>query len=248
MTVSRHQVSAAAHEQVPHANPLSAAQMEELVKQAIRWSPSTALDIGCGPGTFSVGLASRTPVSVLAIDLNPAFLERGKSTAKRNAMVGSIAFVERSLQSDEGGPFDVVVCIGSSGAIGSPREALSRCKEFMTPEGVLVFAELVWTSEPSEGFLAFLGIERTYYWLASEGEAVFAHCGLSVEYESEASRSSWESYEQAVLSGRLKLAASLRPEEGEAVRNRATTWYANYETHGRRCLGFNAYVARHAEA
>ena len=248
MTASRHQVSAAAHEQVPHANPLSAAQMEELVERAIRWSPSTALDIGCGPGTFSVGLASRTPVSVLAIDLNPAFLDRAKSTAKSTPLVGNIAFLERSLQSDEGGLFDVVVCIGSSGAVGSPRDALSRCKELMTPEGVLVFAELVWTSEPSEGFLTFLGTERTYYWLSSEGETVFAQCGLSIEYESEASRSSWESYEQAVLPGRLKLAASLRPEEGEAIRNRATTWYANYEKHGRRCLGFNAYVARHAEA
>jgi 2-polyprenyl-3-methyl-5-hydroxy-6-metoxy-1,4-benzoquinol methylase len=248
MIASRYQVSAAAHEQVPHANPLSTAQMGELVERAIRWNPSTALDIGCGPGTFSVGLASRTPVSVLAIDLNPAFLERGKSTAKSTPLVGNITFLERSLQSDEGGPFDVVVCIGSSGAVGSPREALSRCKELMTAKGVLVFAELVWTSEPSEGFLAFLETERTYYWLFSEGEAVFAQCGLSVEYESEASRSSWESYEQAVLSGRLKLAAGLRPEEGEAVRNRATTWYANYEKHGRRCLGFNAYLARHAEA
>ena len=231
MTALRHRVSAAAHEQVPHANPLSAAQMAELVERAIRWSPSTALDIGCGPGAFSVGLASRTPVGVLAIDLNPAFLERGKSTAKSTPLVGSIAFLERSVQGDEGGPFDVVVCIGSSGAVGSPRDALSRCKELMAPGGVFVFAELVWTSEPAEGFLAFLGIES----------------GLSVEYECEASRSSWESYEQAVLSGRLKLAASLQPKEGEAVRNHATTWYSNFEKHGRRCLGFNAYVARHAE-
>ena len=247
MTALRHRVSAAAHEQVPHANPLSAAQMAELVERAIHWSPSTALDIGCGPGAFSVGLASRTPVGVLAIDFNPAFLERGKSTAKSTPLVGSIAFLERSVQGDEGGPFDVVVCIGSSGAVGSPRDALPRCKELMAPGGVFVFAELVWTSEPAEGFLAFLGIERTYFWLASEGEAVFAQSGLSVEYECEASRSSWESYEQAVLSGRLKLAASLQPEEGEAVRNHATTWYSNFEKHGRRCLGFNACVARHAE-
>ena len=248
MAPSRHQVSAAAHEKVPHANPLSSAQMEELVEQAIRGNPSTAIDIGCGPGTFAVGLASRAPISVLAIDLNPAFLERGKSKSQSTSLVGSVAFLERPLQKDEGGQFDVVVCIGSSGAIGSPRDALQRCKGLMTPQGVLVFAELVWTSEPAEGFLAFLGIEGAYYWLASESESVFAQCGLSIEYENEASRSSWESYERAVLDGRLELAACLPPEEGESVRNRATTWYANFEMHGRRYLGFNAYVARHAEA
>jgi 2-polyprenyl-3-methyl-5-hydroxy-6-metoxy-1,4-benzoquinol methylase len=248
MPPSRHQVSAAAHETVPHANPLSPVQMQELVQWAIRWEPSTAIDIGCGPGTFSVGLASHAPVSVRAVDLNPAFLQRAESAAKSTRLVGSIAFLERHLQRDEGGQFDVVVCIGSSGAVGSPREALSRCKELMTPQGVLVFAELVWTSEPSDGFLAFLGIERAYYWLASEGESVLAHCGLSVEHEIEASSSSWDAYEKAVLSGRLKLAASLLPEEGESVRNRATTWYSQFEEHGRHCLGFNAYVARHAEA
>ncbi|MBT9597090.1 MAG: class I SAM-dependent methyltransferase [Vitreoscilla sp.] len=248
MTPSRQQISAAAHEEVPHANPLSPAQMEQLVDLALRWSPSTAIDIGCGPGAFAVGLASRAPVSVLAIDLNSAFLDRGKSTAKSTPLVGNIAFLERSLKDDEGAHFDVVVCIGSSGAVGSPRGALRRCKELMSPHGVLVFAELVWTSQPPDGFLDFLGIERAYYWLASEGESVFSRCGLSIEHEIEASPSSWESYERAVLDGRLKIAASLPPELGESIRSRATTWYASFELHGRHHLGFNAYVARHAEA
>ena len=248
MTPSRHQISAAAHEKVPHANPLSQDQMAKLAAQAVRGSPATAIDIGCGPGAFSAGLASRAPVCVLAIDLNHLFLERARLTAKSTALIGSIAFSERPMQSDESSEFDVVVCIGSSGAIGSPRQALKKCKNLMSPKGVLVFADLVWTVEPAEAFLSFLGIERDYYWFASAGESVFTQCELSIEYECEASRSSWEHYERTVLDGRLSLAAHLPPEENEALRNRATTWYENFENHGRSQLGFNAYVARHTEA
>ncbi|RVT47490.1 class I SAM-dependent methyltransferase [Rubrivivax albus] len=248
MAPSRHEVSAAAHQDVPHANPLAADQMEDLVDWATRWEPTTALDIGCGPGSFSVGLASRAPVSVLAIDLNRTFLDRGRSAARNTVLVGNVEFVERPLQSVEGDQFDVVVCIGSSGAIGNPREALHRCKTLMGPNGVLVFAELVWKGEPDDDFLSFLGIDRRFLWPASEGIDVLEQVGLSVKYQTAASEFSWETYERAVLNGRLSLAADLPPEDGESVRRSARTWYANFEKHGRHCFGFNAYVARHAEA
>lgn len=248
MPQSRHQISAAAHENVPHANPLSAAQMAELVEWATRWYPSTAIDIGCGPGSFSIGLAARVPVRIRAIDLNGEFLARGRSNARSAPLVGNIAFLERPLQEDEFEQFDVVVCIGSSGAVGSPREALHRCKQLMTRNGVLVFAELVWTAAPSQEFLSFLGIDDAYYWPQSGGESAFAQCSLSIKHQCEATTSSWESYEQAVLDGRLKLAASFAADKGEPLRIRANTWYANFEKHGRFCFGFNAYVARHTEA
>jgi cyclopropane fatty-acyl-phospholipid synthase-like methyltransferase len=248
MRPSRFQVSAAAHENVPHANPLSATQMAELADWAIRWKPSTAIDIGCGPGSFSAAIAARTSVSIRAIDPNAAFLERGKLTARSTSLVGHIDFVERPLQEHEGEPFDLVVCIGSSGAVGSPREALQRCKRLLALNGTLVFAELVWTTQPSEEFLSFLGIEGGYYWLQSDGEQVFAQCGLSVHHQCAASTSSWETYERAVLDGRLKFAASLAADAAESVRSRARAWYGNYEKHGRLYFGFNAYVARHAEA
>jgi SAM-dependent methyltransferase len=132
MTPSRHLVSAAAHELVPHANPLSVDQMVALIAQVASRRPRTAIDIGCGPGRFSVGLASREAVNIRAVDLNHAFLERARQDASQTALVGSIDFQERPLLADEGAQFDVVVCIGSSGAIGRPLEARQRCKQLMT--------------------------------------------------------------------------------------------------------------------
>ena len=245
MAPSRHQVSAAAHQSLPHANPLSPTQMAELADWAVRWQPSTAIDIGCGPGSFSVAVAARTSVSVRAIDLNAAFLQRARSTAGSTLLVGNIDFLERPLQQDEGGPFDLVVCIGSSGAVGSPREALHRCQQLLAVNGTLVLAELVWTAPPSDELLALLGVDSAFYWLQSEGEHVLAQCGLSVLHHCEASASSWAHYERAVLDGRLQLAASLAADAGEPIRRHAVAWYDNFSKHGRFQLGFSAYVARH---
>lgn len=239
-----HRVSAAAHAEVAHANPLSPAQMTQLVEWATQWAPATAIDIGCGPGSFSLGLAARCPVRVRAIDPNGHFLERARLEARDATLLGSIDFLERPLREDEGGCFDVVVCIGSSGAVGAPREALLRCKQLLSETGVVVFADLVWKCRPPRDFLAFLGVDESFYWLRSDSEAAFSDIGLTAVHRCEASPDSWESYENAVLAGRLRLADALDATDGEALRRRATTWYAMYTAHGRDCLGFDAYVAR----
>ena len=247
MTNPQHQVSAAAHQQLPHANPLSAEQMAEPAHWAVRHAPANAIDIGCGPGSFSVALASLSPVRVRALDPNAAFLQRANASAQEATLLGSIDFLERPLLEDEGQRFDLVVCIGSSGAMGSPREALQRCKQLLAEGGTLVFAELVWSMPPSDEFLSFLGIDSAYYWQPSQAQQVFAQCGLSIEHQCAASASSWADYERAVLEGRLKPANSLPPEAAEQLRQRANTWYQAYQQHGRLHFDFNAYVARHGE-
>ncbi len=243
-----HRLTAAAHAEISHANPLSSAQMTQLAEWATQWAPATAIDIGCGPGSFSIGLAARCPVRVRAIDPNPHFLERARREARGAALLGSIDFLERTLCEDEGGCFDVVVCLGSSGAVGSPREALLRCKRLLSRTGVLVFADLAWRCEPPRDFASFLGVDESFLWLQSDAERVFAESGLSVVHQCQASADSWESYETAVLAGRLRLADAMDSKEGEALRRRATSWFAMYEAYGRACLGFHASVARLAEA
>ncbi len=221
--------------------------MAQLAEWATQWAPATAIDIGCGPGSFSIGLATRCPVRVRAIDPNPHFLERARLEARSAILLGSIDFLERSLREDEGGCFDVVVCLGSSGAVGSPREALLRCKQLLSRTGVIVFADLAWRCEPPRDFVSFLGVDESFCWIQSDGERVFAESGLSVVHQCQASADSWESYENAVLSGRIRLADAMVGEEGEELRRRATDWFAMYKAYGRDCLGFNAYVARITE-
>ena len=218
--------------------------MNDLMDRAARLGPTSVLDIGCGPGSFSLGLASRAPVRVLAIDLNPVFLERARSSLRATALAGEVDFVERPLLEDEATRFDLVVCIGSSAAAGSPRQALHRCRQLTRTGGAVVFADLTWRASPHAAFLSFLGVDDTFYWRSADGRRVFEQSGLEVLHECEASDEAWQAYETAVYAGRLRLADALPAEEAERLRHRAATWFDMFERHGRACFGFNAYVAR----
>lgn len=248
MLPSRHQVSAAAHASLPHANPLSLSQMTALAQWAVSHHPTTAIDIGCGPGSFAVALATLAPVSVRAIDPNSIFIERGRLLAQSCALVGDIEFLARPLQDDEETKFDLVACIGSSESVGGARQALQYCKTLLNSNGLIVFGELVWMAVPPQEFLSFLGVGRDYYWSQSDSEQVFSELGLSLIHQCDASPSSWGHYERAVLDGRLKLASTLDALAADLLCTRAITWYDHFEKYGKFCLGFTAYVAQHAQA
>lgn len=139
--------------------------------------------------------------------------------------------------------FDAVVCIGSSHAFGTPVEGLRQCAALVTAEGAVLFADLVWSAEPPEEFLAFLGSGRSNHWQASEAADVFKQSGLVISRVETASPGSWNAYEAGVLQGRLGFADTLGPAEAAEVRGKATAWAEAYEKHGKHCFGFAAYLA-----
>lgn len=241
-TLSAEQISAVAHEALPHANPLSVEQMGQLVELAIAKHPRTALDIGCGPGAFSLGLAQRAAIQITALDINPYFLARAREAASRKPLMGVVSFEHMQANEYHGEPVDLVACIGSSHALGTPREAVMRAAGNLRPGGSLIFADLVWTMPPPAEFLAFLDISDDLYWHADDSAAVFAAAGLVVTAEVRASSDSWNAYERTILGARQALAHTLTKEQEDTLRLRAENWFEAYERYGQHCLGFAAYV------
>lgn len=244
MTLSLAQrMSAAAHRDLPHANPLSPAQFAALVEAVAARRPLDALDIGCGWGSFAIALARLCDTSILAIDINSDFLSRARALAADRALVGRVEFRESSVDTLIDKRYDAVVCIGSSQAFGTPLEALERCAALMKAGGTLLFAEGVWAAEPPQEYLDFLGAQRSTFWLQSEADAAFATAGLQIRRQEVTSASSWQAYEDAIHRGRLRFAATLDAAEADEVRTRASTWSASWQRWGRHALGFVGYLA-----
>ena len=234
--------SVAAHRTLPHANPLSVGQMNALAHQLAKGHPQTVLEVGCGSGAFSIELAKACNAVITAVDVNPHSLERARKSAEGQSLRGSVVFAEQPATAMSS-KFDAVVCIGSSHAFGAPIEGLRQCAGLVTLKGTVLFADIVWSAEPPEEFLAFLGTPACNYWDALDAAQVFRKLGLVISHVETASAESWKSYEDGVLQGRLAFAETLGLVEAEEVRTKAITWAEAYEKHGKHCFGFAAYLA-----
>lgn len=236
-------ISAAAHRDLPHANPLSATQFDALVQAIASERPRKVLDIGCGWGSFAFALAAACEADILAIDINEEFLARARTLQADRALVGRIEFRDVAAEALLDERFDAVVCIGASQAFGTPLEALRRCAALMNADGTLLFADMVWTAEPAPEFLEFLGTARSTFWLQADAKPAFATAGLRIVRQEVTSAASWQAYEDAIHRGRLRFAETLAAAEADAVRARATSWTAAWQRWGQHCLGFVGYVA-----
>ena len=240
----RQRLSAAAHKALPHANPLSVAQMNTLVAFAEKTKPQTSLEIGCGAGSFSIALAKAMPHNAIAIDINPYMLDRARADAVKAGVAGSVKFLQRPAADYVCGPVDLAICIGASGAYGTPRDCLSALASLVDIGGHIVFGELVWMARPSKDYLDLLGVSEATYWNVDETSSVLSAFGMSMVHEVVASPKAWAAYEASVFKGRLEFAETLSAQRATEVVKEANTWYSQFQGEGRDVLGFSAVVAK----
>jgi ubiquinone/menaquinone biosynthesis C-methylase UbiE len=105
------------------------------------------LDVGCGPGTISVDLASRVPQGfVYAIDPSAEVIEKAKKHAEEKGITnirfetGDI-FNWKGLESVEEGSFDVVHTHQVLQHLKDPLGALKEMKRLTKPGGIVAVRE-----------------------------------------------------------------------------------------------------------
>jgi cyclopropane fatty-acyl-phospholipid synthase-like methyltransferase len=235
--------TAAAHAEIPYANPLSVRDVETLLREVASRSPATALDIGCGPGGICVQLAMLCQAEICAVDINPDFLQRAIAFARSAGVESRIRFAESSAEEIPLAKYDLVICIGSSHAFGGPTDALAWCRSRLAERGAILFADLMWSSAPPAEFVQFLDVTPEYYWCRDDEEQIFFASGLKITKRVSAAAEDWRRYEDAVYAGRRDYAATLDAKECAAVLSRAEAWKCAFDTMGCQCLGFTAYIA-----
>ena len=170
------------------------------------------LDVACGRAEVLRRVAERFEVEAVGYDSDAALIEAGPPGLDLEVR-----------DSPPPGPFDVVLCIAASHALGGFPGALGALARLVRPGGEVLLGEGYWRRPPSAEYLAALGAASAdelpdYSGLMRAAE----DAGLTPLYSSVASEADWDRYEWRLILGAERWAAAHPADPGaEVLRERA---------------------------
>ncbi|MFF7735379.1 methyltransferase [Streptomyces sp. NPDC007984] len=194
------------------------------------------MDIGCGSGELMLRvLADSTEATGTGIDLDPGDLARARKAAEDRGLTPRARFVEESATGTDRGPADLVLCVGSSQALGDRLpDALAELRRLVTDHGRVLLGEGFWERTPTPGELSRMWPDA----------AVTDHPGLPKlidlaigagfrpEWTETASLEEWEEFESGYLADtEVWLAEHPRHPLAEETRQRVDRHRARWLTY-----------------
>ena len=234
--MTRDEVSAVTHGDLPFANPLSEATVDAAIAGLELRPGARALDIGAGNGELLTRIFDAHPgTTTVAVEPSEAWAEAARDRGVH--IVYEQSFDEAPLDP----PFELVVCVASSHAIGGWDEAL---REYAKLGDQALVGEGFWRREPSESYLrdALGGATRDELPTHEELLAGARAAGWEVVADRAASDADWAAYEETLIAqGEAHLAHDPDPDLRRWVDAARARWE---HPDGRDTLGFTLVTLR----
>ncbi len=205
--MDRAEASRIAHGELRLWNPLSEAALDEAIALLEPPPRARVLDVACGRGEVLRRVAERFDVEAAGYDSDAALIESGPP---------GLGLQVRD--SPPPGPFDVVLCIASSHALGGFPDALRVLGELVPSGGEVLLGEGYWRRPPSAEYLDALGGASPdelpdYMGLMRAAE----EAGLTPLHSSVASEADWDRYEWRLILNAERWAAAHPADPGAEV-------------------------------
>ena len=230
--MERQKLSTIAHGRHPIAAPLSDASVRDLIEQLQLPPGASVIDVGCGPAEWLIRILERYDVTGVGVDLSPAVLQRAREEAERRGVADRITFREENAERlrDVYEVHDLVLCIGSTHALGGLVKAMETLHCLVKPGGQLVVGDGFWERTPDATAVNLFGGDPDHYFNFG---ITIDHCsssGLTPLHAHASTQTEWDEYEWSWI-GSIRRYVREHPDDPDAEE----LWEAAYD-HGQEYL------------
>jgi SAM-dependent methyltransferase len=247
--LDRQRLSAIAHRRHPIACPFGDHTVDTLLDQLEPADATLALDIGCGQGAWLRRLLTRHPaLRGVGIDRSPCALEAARS---QTSPLSSRLELEQADASHYlkacSRRFDIILCAGSTQALGGYRETLHATRPRLAERGRLLVAEAYWQRPPTDQALVALRANASDFSDLETTVATVRDAGYTPLHVATSSQDEWDDYESSWC-GSLERYARDNPSDADRdeIIETARSHRDGYLNGYRGVLGFAALVLRQA--
>jgi cyclopropane fatty-acyl-phospholipid synthase-like methyltransferase len=239
--------SSIAHGRLPVWNPVSVDHLQQYVSHFALAENSAVLDIGCGRGHALNLILSQYPVRGFGVDSSAYAIAAATRDLAAFVTAGRLVLVERAfdVRDYDAATLGLIVCIGSTHAVGNYRETLRAAKRLLSPSGLLLVGEGYWKRTPAVDYLAFLQMSSAEHSTHQGTQSIGIDEGFNLVSCSECSPAEWDDYEdQYARNVEEFVRANEHDRDAKAMLERIRPWREAYLRWGRDTLGFGLYLFR----
>lgn len=227
-------------------NPISENKMHKIICELQLPENAKVVDIGCGNGEILMRIAQEYKIHAQGVDICDATLQLAvKRSEGMQNMHFQQADAQEFVQNIAENSVDLVVCTGSSHALGGYESCLQTIIPLLKRHGQILFAEGYWKKKPDAEYLEYLqASENDYYFHWQNVEIAVKH-NLTPLYSHTASEEDFDNYEW-LYSRSIEDYALENPNDtdnGDMLKH-IRLWRKNYLRYGRDTLGFALYLFR----